>query len=49
MMSLIVLRFPELLEAQHRIAAHLAEHRDASRATQYLVLEGQLDATLRGM
>lgn len=49
MMSLIVLRFPELLEVQHRIVTHLARHRDTSRATQYLVLEGQLDATLRGM
>lgn len=49
MMSLVVLRYPELLETQQRIASHLGERQGEARATQYLVLEGQLDATLHGI
>ncbi|MBT9598018.1 MAG: EAL domain-containing protein [Vitreoscilla sp.] len=49
-MSLVVLRLPELLELQQRVGAHLRQAAEpAERRTQYLVLEGQLDGTTRGI
>jgi PAS domain S-box-containing protein len=54
-MSLIVLRYPELLELLHGIVAQLrqqgteAEALSGDARTQYLILEGRLDATAKGI
>ena len=54
-MSLIVLRYPELLELVHGIGAQLQKHsrgtggRFSDTRTQYLILEGRLDATAKGI
>ena len=53
-MSLIVLRYPELLEVVHGIGRQLRAQAasglpDVQLRTQYLVLEGRLDATLQGV
>ena len=53
-MSLIVLRYPELLEVVDAIGAQLAAQAIAGTAmaearTQYLILEGKLDATRHGI
>ncbi|WP_374316663.1 EAL domain-containing protein [Aquabacterium sp.] len=49
-MSLVVLRYPELLNVIHRIGVHLSQPSEVSDLrTQYLVLEGQLDAMVRGI
>ncbi|HSV70782.1 MAG TPA: EAL domain-containing protein [Methylibium sp.] len=54
-MSLIVLRYPELLQLAHAVGAHLeaaATERGGSGSalrTQYLVLEGRLDAAAQAI
>ncbi len=53
-MSLIVLRYPELLEVVHGVGRQLQAQQPAGLAaadarTRYLILEGQLDATLKGI
>lgn len=54
-MSLIVMRFPELLELVELIRAKAAEQIQASPPdrnrlqTEYLILEGQLDAIVKGI
>jgi diguanylate cyclase (GGDEF)-like protein/PAS domain S-box-containing protein len=54
-MSLIVLRYPELLEQVHAISALLQEATDAALPgnagyrTRFLILEGRLDATGQGI
>jgi diguanylate cyclase (GGDEF)-like protein/PAS domain S-box-containing protein len=54
-MSLIVLRYPELLELLHGIGAQLHQQGHGSALgrsdarTQYLILEGRLDATAKGI
>ncbi|MGH8617542.1 MAG: EAL domain-containing protein [Burkholderiales bacterium] len=54
-MSLIVLRYPELLELLHGIGIELQEQRGvggvrvSDARTRYLILEGRLDATIKGI
>jgi len=53
-MSLIVLRFPELFELVEQIRTQTAETAGSSRErnrlqTAYLILEGQLDAVIKGI
>jgi diguanylate cyclase (GGDEF)-like protein/PAS domain S-box-containing protein len=54
-MSLIVLRYPELLELLHGIGTQLHQQGHGSALgrsdarTQYLILEGRLDATAKGI
>jgi diguanylate cyclase (GGDEF)-like protein/PAS domain S-box-containing protein len=54
-MSLIVLRYPELIELVHGIGAQLhkqspgAGGRASDTRSQYLILEGRLDATAKGI
>jgi diguanylate cyclase (GGDEF)-like protein/PAS domain S-box-containing protein len=54
-MSLIVLRYPELLELVHGIGQHLRKtgaqtgQPGAEARTQYLIFEGRLDATAQGI
>jgi diguanylate cyclase (GGDEF)-like protein/PAS domain S-box-containing protein len=51
-MSLVLLRYPELLDVQGRMGNELrpvAGRSENDLRTQYLVLEGQLDATARGI
>lgn len=54
-MSLIVLRYPELIELVHGIGAQLQKQsrgaggRGSDTRTQYLILEGRLDATAKGI
>jgi hypothetical protein len=54
-MSLIVLRYPELIELMHGIGAQLrtqsrgAGGRASDTRSQYLILEGRLDATAKGI
>ncbi len=54
-MSLIVLRYPELLELVHGIGVQLHQKSgghgilDNDARTQYLILEGRLDATVTGI
>ncbi|MEK8047461.1 EAL domain-containing protein [Ideonella margarita] len=43
-MSLLALRFPELLEQIHALGAT-----EANTRTRYLILEGRLDATMQGI
>jgi diguanylate cyclase (GGDEF)-like protein/PAS domain S-box-containing protein len=51
-MSLVLLRYPELLDVMDRIGARLRPSNASGSSdlrTQYLVLEGQLDATADGI
>ena len=51
-MSLIVLRYPELLDLVHGIGTHLrrgARARTVEGRTQYLILEGKIDAAIKGI
>ena len=54
-MSLVILRFPELLEvinSMRELALNLATAEGAQRQrmqTQFLILEGRMDATMRGI
>jgi len=53
-MSLIVLRYPEMIEVAHSIGNQLIGQTTAGMAasdarTQYLILEGKIDATLQGI
>ena len=54
-MSLVVLRFPELFQLAESIRSKAAEKNAASPGaharlqTEYLILEGQLDATVKGI
>ena len=47
-MSLMVLRYPELLEQVHALGRALGVS-DANQRTRYLILEGRLDATAQGI
>jgi len=47
-MSLLVLRYPELLEQVQALGRELGQT-DATQRTRYLILEGRLDATAQGI
>lgn len=48
-MSLILLRYPELLELLHGVGSQLHQPATDDASTRYLILEGRLDATAKGI